>query len=311
MEPSPELSIVIVAHNGRERVLQTVASALAAATDVDLELLLVDSGSTDGTADAGERLGDPVRVIRSVNRGFAAGSNRALRDARGRYVLLLNPDVDIAHGSFRELLTALDQRPTVGAASVIQRSPTGYLLNTIRRFPSPMQDMGEAVFAQRWPIVGHLQSTVVDESEYEHEKAVDWVVGAFLIMRREALIEVGLLDERFFLYSEETDWCLRLRQKGWDARHLPVMTIVHHEGGYERSELVAQLSHSKVLFAQKHRGTVEVFLTRLALALRHGIRILLWLAPAATRSGSRVRLGGELRALAVVLKLARPPFPNS
>lgn len=304
----PDLSIVVVAHNGRDRVLQTVVSALAAAGRADVELLLVDNGSTDGTAEAVERLEGRVRVLRNANTGFAAGNNVALPHARGRYVLLLNPDVDIVEGSFDDLVAALDERPEVGAASVVQRSPAGVLLHTINRFPSPLRDLGEAVFAHRLGVTRRLQQAVTAPGEYARERPADWLVGAFLVVRAEALGEVGPLDERFFLYSEETDWCLRLWRRGWQVRHLPVMTIVHHEGGYRRPELAAQLSWSKILYARKHLGRAGTLATRCALALRHALRLALGTPLAPFRPRVRARLACERRALAVVLSLAPPPF---
>jgi N-acetylglucosaminyl-diphospho-decaprenol L-rhamnosyltransferase len=311
LRTQPDLSIVVVAHNGRERVLQTATSALAAAGGLDMELLVVDNGSTDGTPEALERLDGPVRVLRNTNTGFAAGNNLALPHAHGRYVLLLNPDVDVVDGSFEDLVEALDERPAVGAASVIQRSPAGTLLHTINRFPTPLRDLGEAIFAHRFRGTRRLQQAVTEPYEYSRERAADWLVGAFLVVRAEALAQVGPLDERFFLYSEETDWCLRLWRCGWEVRHLPVMTIVHHEGGYRRPELAAQLTHSKVLFARKHSGKSAVAVTRSALALRHVIRLLLTALPALSRPGARRRAACERRALAVALGVAGPPFEKS
>ncbi len=307
MSAQPDLSIAIVAHNGRDRVLQTVRSALAATGDVNVELIVVDNGSTDGTASAVEQLG-LARVIRNGNTGFAAGNNLALRYARGRYTLLLNPDVDISEGSFDELVQALDERPEVGAASVVQRSPDGQILHTINRFPTPLRDLGEALFAHRFRVTRRLQQAVTSTADYAREQPADWVVGAFLIVRTEAVSRVGPLDERFFLYSEETDWCLRLWRAGWQVRHLPVMTIVHHEGGYTRPELAAQLSHSKILFARKHRGAGGAFATRCALALRHGLRLLAGTPAAVYRPNARTRLACEARALAVVVGVSSPPF---
>ena len=308
MLPTPDLSIVIVAHNGEDRVVRTVESALKEADGLEFEMLVVDNGSTDGTAAAIERLGRPVEVLRNANTGFAAGTNLALSRAHGRYALLLNPDVDFKLGSLPEFVDALDHRPEVGAASVIQHSPAGDLLHTINHFPSPLRDMGEALFVHRLGAAMRFQQAVTDPFEYTRERPADWLVGSFLMVRREAIEEIGPLDERFFLYSEETDWCLRLRRGGWDVRHLPVMTVVHHEGGYDRPDLAAQLSHSKILFAEKHFSRLGTATTRLTLALRHGLRVVLSTVPALLHRRFRTRLACEVRALAVVLRLAPPPF---
>jgi GT2 family glycosyltransferase len=131
-------------------------------------------------------------------------------------------------------------------------------------------------------------------------------VGAFLAVRREAADSVGELDERFFLYSEEKDWCYRLRHAGWDVRHLPSLAVLHHTGGYGSAALRAQLTYSKVLFAQKHYGRRRRFGIRAGLALRHALRVATLSLLPAHRDPGRSRLMGERAALAVALGTARP-----
>ena len=228
MTRRPDLSVIIVTHNGREMALTTLRSALAASGTASVEWLVVDAGSTDGTPDAIEREFGEVRVLRRDNRGFAASNNVALAEARGRYVLLLNPDVEIRSGTLGELVAAMDARPELGLASVIQRGTDGELQPSIRRFPSPLRSLGEALFAAHWPVFRTLQELETRAARYEREGSVDWLVGAFLIARREAVQAVGPMDEHFFLYSEEIDWCYRFWQAGWPVAHLPVMVVTHH-----------------------------------------------------------------------------------
>jgi GT2 family glycosyltransferase len=134
-------------------------------------------------------------------------------------------------------------------------------------------------------------------------------VGAFLIARAEALAEVGPLDERFFLYSEETDWCYRFHLAGWGVTHLPVMSVTHHSSHASRPDLSAQLSYAKVLFARKHYGRARAGAIRAALALRHALRA----APGIGwgRPGWAARAAAERRALAVVVGISSPPFART
>ena len=304
----PDLSVLVVTHGDLELALGTLRSARAATGPIEVEWLVGDSGSTDGTPDAIERTWPDMQVLRLPNVGFAAANNAVLERARGRYVLLLNPDVEIADGTFAELVAALDDRPAVGAASVVQQAADGTLQPSIRRFPSPLRQLGEALFAERWPVLRGVQECERDLSTYERERSADWLVGAFLVVRREALDDVGPLDDRFFLYSEEKDWCYRLRQAGWDVRHMPVMRIIHHTGRHARADLAAQLSYAKLLFAQKHFSRSTVLAMRAALGLRHAIRLAL-LAPAALLLPRlRPRSVAERSALAVTLGVAPPPF---
>jgi len=304
----PDLSVITVTHNGREMALRTLRSALGAADSVAVEWFVVDAGSTDGTPDAIERELAQVRVLRRDNRGFAASNNVALEQARGRYVLLLNPDVEIRPGTLGELVAAMDERPSLGLASVVQHGADGALQPSIRRFPSPLRSLGEALFAAHWPAMRTLQELETRPRRYAEEREVDWLVGAFLIARREAVQDVGPLDERFFLYSEEIDWCYRFRQAGWPVAHLPGIAIVHHCGGRSHGDLIAQLSHSRMLFAQKHYGPRRGEGIRAALALGHAGRIAVFGPAGVALRAARERVRAEWEGLRVILGRGEPPL---
>jgi GT2 family glycosyltransferase len=303
----PDLSVVVVTYNGRELALETLRSARASAGSISVEWLVADSGSTDETPDAIEREMPEVRVFRCSNLGFAHGNNVALRAARGRYVLLMNPDVEIQRGTLAQLVASLDDRPDVGAASVVQRGADGTLLPSIRRFPSPARDLGEALFCPRWPVLRHVQELDMEYDRYFEERPADWVSGAFLVARREVVEGVGLMDERFFLYSEEIDWCYRIRRAGWEILHLPVMEITHHCGGYA-AERVAELCHSRLLFARKHYSARRAWGIRGAIALKHVVRLALLAVPGLVSRSTRTRLRGEAFGLAVALGGMSPPL---
>jgi N-acetylglucosaminyl-diphospho-decaprenol L-rhamnosyltransferase len=302
-----DLSLIVVTHNRREAALATLSSASASLGDISSELLVVDSGSTDGTPDAIEDTFPEACVTRAPNRGFAAGNNIALRQARGRYALLLNPDVLIEQGTFADLVAALDRRPEVGIASVLQQSADGHLLASIRRFPTPARHLGEAVGAARLAALRHLQEPDTEYEEYAHERSVEWLVGAFLCARREAIEQVGLLDESFFLYAEETDWCLRFRQHGWDVRHIPVMTVTHVKGDMSRPKAVAQLELSRRHYAYKHLPWPRAIAAHAGLVLGRVLRLLVMAPGALLVPGLRHRMYAEALALAVLLGAA-PPY---
>lgn len=306
--PRCDLSVVVVTHNGRELALRTLRSARGALGGLRAEWIVVDSGSSDGTPEAIERELEDVEVLRVPNRGFAAGNNAGIARASGRYVLLLNPDVEIREGSFADLVAALDSRPDVGIASVVQRGPEGELQFSMRRFPSPLRDLGESLFAARWPVLGTMQELEARSDRYGREASPDWVVGAFMCVRAEAIESIGPMDERFFLYSEEIDFCLRARQRGWDVRHLPLMTVTHHAGRRDRGDLMAQLAHSRALFARKHHGRLGSLGIRAALALGYLLRIVTRVPLAAVDSASRRRIATEAQALSVLLGVAPPPL---
>jgi GT2 family glycosyltransferase len=309
MEARPDISIVVVTHNGREMALRTLRSARAARGGAAVEWLVVDAGSSDGTPEAIEREFDDVRLFRRENRGFAASNNVALAQARGRYVLLLNPDVEFLRGDLTTLLAAMEERPEIGMASVVQRGTEGELQTSIRRFPSPLRSLGESLFAAYWPVFRGLQELETRVAPYRRETRADWLVGAFLIARREAVEAVGPLDERFFLYSEEIDWCYRFWQAGWPVFHLPVVEVTHHAGKRSRGDLMAQLSHSRLLFAQKHYGAGRRRAIRAALALGHAIRLAAFALPALARPAARERMRAEWAGLRVICGSPPPLGP--
>jgi hypothetical protein len=305
--PAPDLSVVMVTYNGREMALGTLRSAHASVGELSVEWIVVDSGSSDGTDEAVREAFPAATVISGENRGFAAGNNVGLGLARGRYVLLLNPDVEIERGTFAELVSALDERPAVGLVSVVQKGADGALQPSIRRFPSVRRDLGESLFAARWPIMRTCQELETRPKIYHREGRVDWVVGAFLLAKAAAIRDVGLMDDEFFLYSEEVDWCYRFRAAGWEVRHLPLMTIIHHAGRRDRGDLMAQLAYSRRLFATKHYSWAKARAIRAALALGHLVRMIA-LSPAALKGPeARERIASERRALAVQMGLADPP----
>lgn len=299
----PDLSIVLVTHNGVGRGASALASAQRATGAASTEWLVVDCGSTDGTPELIASRYNNVTLIRERNLGFAGGANQALSRARGRYVLLLNPDVEVVSGELSDLVAALDSRPEVAAASVVQTAPGGVLQPSIGRDPSVLRQLGEALR------IRSLSELDARTGRYRSERSADWLPGSFLVLRGDAIRDIGRLDERFFLYCEEKDWCYRARRAGWDVRHLPVMTVEHDSPGYLDPGRRAQLSYAKLQFARKHMSLPRRFALRTALGAGHALR-LAGMAPAALFSRrARERLRGERRALAVAL--GRPPrFPD-
>ncbi|MGH2853448.1 MAG: glycosyltransferase family 2 protein [Solirubrobacteraceae bacterium] len=304
----PDLSVIVVTHNRAELALATLRSAGTAVRALEVEWIVVDSGSSDGTPDAIEAALPEVRVLRERNIGFAAANNRGLPHARGRYVLLLNPDVETASGTFDQLVATLDERRDIGVASVVQNAPDGTLQYSIRRFPSAWLALGEALAAAHWTPLRRWREEEPQSARYREVAPADWLVGAFLIARAEALAQVGPLDERFFLFSEETDWCFRFHRAGWRVVHLPTMTVTHHTGHAPGPDLSAQQSYAKILFARKHYGRVRASTMRAALALRHALRAALATVAGRSRPQWAARAAVERRALAVVLGVREPPF---
>ena len=195
-----------------------------------------------------------ARVVDSANRGFAHANNRGAMTT-ARYVLFLNPDTEIVDGTFGELVATMDARPDIGLAGVRQVTGDGTLWPTIRYFPSVARALGDAFASERWPRApGWAGERELDLELYDRAR-VRLDVRLLHARRRDALLSAGLLDERFFIYSEEPDLCLRMKRAGWEVRHLPSMTIVHHAGkAGVRPRMVAQDAYTRRQYARKHFG---------------------------------------------------------
>jgi GT2 family glycosyltransferase len=274
---------VVVSANDARWLEACLSSVYAHAGAIELQVIVVDNASTDGTRQLVEGRFPQARVLGSPNRGFAYGNNRGLQSTDARYLLLLNPDTEILDGTFAALLSTLDSAPEVGIAGVRQLDGEGSLLHTIRRFPNASRALGEALASERWPVhPAWAGERVLDPSAYARVSDCDWVVGSFLLARREALLGAGMLDERFFLYCEEPDLCLRVKRAGWRVRYLPRMTIRHHAGkGGVRPRLIAQEAFARRQYARKHFWPAHRALYLAALAARYGLRRKAWALSAA------------------------------
>lgn len=306
-EGTADLAIVVVSTNESQWVELCLPTIFDHAGTASLDVIVVDNSSTDGTRELVESRFPQARVIGSLNRGFAHANNRGLEQADARYMLLLNPDTEILDGTFGELVELLDARPEVGLVGVRQVHTDGRLQRTIRRFPSPTRALGDALFSERWPVhPSWAGERVLDRDAYEREGECDWTSGSFMLARREALLSAGLLDERFFLQSEEPDLCLRIKRAGWQVRHIPQMTIVHQSGKAGiQPRMVAQDAYSRKQYARKHFGPARRGLYLAALGVGHLVR-----AGAADAAGANAaaRREGARLALGTLVGSSGPPF---
>lgn len=297
-----DLAIVVVSTNEAHWLERCLATVFDHAGGAQLDVIVVENSCADGTRLLVESRFPQARVVSSPNRGFGHGNNRGLEHADARYVLLLNPDTEVIAGTFGELVRILDARRSIGLVGVRQVAADGTLWPTICRFPSITRAFGEALFSERWPVhPSWAGERVLDPRAYERERECDWPLGSFMLARREALLSAGMLDERFFIYCEEPDLCLRIEQAGWEVRYLPQMTIVHHSHEWGlRPRMLAQDAYARKQYARKHFGPVRRGLYLSALATRHLIRA------AVARSPDR-RQGARL-ALRTLTGHAEPPF---
>ncbi len=223
------------------------------------EIIVVDNASGDGTVEAVREQYPEVRVIANrENRGFTGGNNQALAEAQGEYLFLLNPDTEPHPGSIAALHQYLAEHPQVGIVGPKLRFGDGSIQSSRRRFPTLATLFTESTIIQQWfpglPLFGRFY--LVDQPD-DVPQQVDWLVGAAVFARRQVYDDIGGLDEGFFMYSEELDWCKRAVDAGWQVAYTPAAEIIHHEG--KSSEQVVAARHirffsSRVRYTRKYHG---------------------------------------------------------
>ena len=274
-----DLSVSIVNTNSRELLL----ACLETLRGVNAEIVVLDNASEDGSADAVRERFPEVRVIAQEFRaGFGANHNTVVRATTGRYVYVLNEDTTADDWAFDRIVAYLDAHPRVAVLGPRLVYPDGALQDSAWRFPTPV------VSALSLLTVGKLG---IKQSQGDEPRPVDWVMGAALVLRREALDEVGLFDEEFFLYSEEVDLQVRLRQGGWEVHYFPRATVVHHESQFSAEipeRRINEMWRSRHRYWRKHHSGAGARVAALATGAQYALRAAG--APLAGRSARRMLL---------------------
>lgn len=268
-----DFSIVIVTHNSLSPVEKCLRSLEEHPPGGEYEIIVVDNASGDGTP---EMIGESFPFVRLIanedNRGYSKGVNQAFLVSSGRYFLILNPDIIVREDSIDALVRFMDDTPEAGIAGSKLVFPDGSVQPSCRSFYTI-----KALFLRRtflgkfFPRARALREHLMSDFDHAEAREVDWIIGACMIVRRETVEEVGLMDERFFLYFEDTDWCYRMKQHGRQVWYVPASVMIHL---YERSSAKSVLSRPFLLhilslmryyekwnaishFLRRHRGTIK------------------------------------------------------
>jgi hypothetical protein len=275
MPAMTDLTVVVVSWNVRDLLRRCLQSVLAAADRpepgrLSVQIVVVDNSSRDGTPSMVAAEFPQVRLLANdQNRGFTAANNQGLAVAEGRYLMLLNPDAEVGADALTILIQTLEADPRAGAAGPRLCYPDGRLQPSRRRFPTLATALMESTIVQQWwPDNRVLRRYYMADLPEDETQQVDWLVGACLLVRRTVYEQVGGLDEGFFMYSEELDWCRRIKDAGWQILYVPAATVIHHEG--KSSEQVVPARHiyfqsSKVRYFRKHHGRLAAEFLRLFL----------------------------------------------
>lgn len=276
----PDLSVVVVNWNVKDLLrscLQSLLDTSHVSPHLTLEIIVVDSASTDGSPEMVHQEFPQVRLIASEqNLGYAGGNNVGAALAQGRYLFLLNPDTVVQPEALPRMIDYMDAYPTVGALGPQLLWPDRTIQSSRRRFPSLGTLFWESTLLGQWfPHNRHIQNYHLTNQPANQLQKVDWVVGAAILIRREAWEQVGPIDEAFFMYFEETDWCRRSTAAGWETHYLPTAQVIHYEGKSSEQVVAARtlrFQRSKLRYARKYFGPVWATLLRLFLWLTFAVQ---------------------------------------
>jgi len=261
-----DLSIISVSYNTRELLRECLRSIFASRGDFTYEILVVDNRSSDGSPEMVGTEYPQVRVMISpVDGGYAYANNLGLRQSSGRYILLLNPDTVLPADALSQMLSFMEEHPEVGVAGPkLVRADGSLDLACRRSFPTPLvsfyQMTGLSRILPGSPRFGRYNLTYLDPDETAE---VDSVVGAFMMVRRQAMEQAGLLDESFFMYGEDLDWAFRIKEKGWKIYYYPKVQVLHYkrESSKQRPLRTSfEFYRSMYIFYRKHYAANTFFL---------------------------------------------------
>jgi len=288
----PELTVSIISYNTRSLLRACLSSVYEKAKGVGFEVIVVDNNSTDDTPEMLRRDFPQVQLIENrENLGFAGANNQAIRKGKGKYVLFLNPDSIFSSGSLSQMIRFMDGHPEVGALGCKILNADRTIQTSNAHFPNLFTEFLRAFQLKKILPSARIRSKIGER--YSHllgstlgeylrvywdsgrVRPVSWATGACLLVKRKAVEEIGLMDEGFFMYYEDTDLCYRMHQKGWKVCYFPFFEVIHYVGesnGKFNPEVFVQRQKSMYHYFRKHQSEVAVLLLNLivrsALALR-------------------------------------------
>ncbi len=305
-----DVSAIIVNWNTRDILRDCLKSIYVQTRDITFEVIVVDNASVDSSVQMiRTEFPQAVLIRNSDNRGFAAANNQGIRVAKGRYLLLLNSDTIVLDNAIARTVEFADSYPDAGVVGCRVLNQDGTIQPTCFMFPSLLNMLLSISYLYKlFPRSRFFGREEMIWWDKEDVREVDVIKGCFMLMGRQAISEVGVMDEIFFMYGEETDWCYRFHKAGWKVMFTPDAEIIHLGGASSRQmkpEMVLQLRGSILLFLKKHKGFWTHAAACLLVAVFFLLRIPYWLAMAII-SGSdgdkhfqtvRTYLKGVLEAL--------------
>jgi GT2 family glycosyltransferase len=253
-----DCSIIILSFNTKDLTVNAIRSVFSSKTGYHYEIIVVDNASADNSVQFIRNEFPQVQLIENkMNVGFAKANNQGMKIAKGKYVLLLNSDTIVEPDTLDVMIRFMNEHPRIGASGCKIVLPDGSLDKACKRgFPTPSASFYYVFGLSRmFPNNPKLNQYQLGHLDPDRDYPVDCLVGAFMMVRREAIDRVGLLDEDFFMYGEDIDWCYRIKQSGWEIYYYPYVRITHYKGASSRKKpfkIIYEFHRAMVLFHRKH-----------------------------------------------------------
>jgi GT2 family glycosyltransferase len=279
--PVIDLSISIVNTDNRDLLAQCLASIYQTVQRASYEILVVDNCSTDGSAEMIRARFPAVQVIENEARlGYSASHNCALRRCQGRYLLVFNEDMRVLPGALDAMVVFMDAHPDAGMLGCRLLNPDGSLQPSCRAFPHLRIMLCRSLYLDKlFPRSRWFGADYLSQWSHDTVREVDVIKGCCMLVRREVVDQIGLLDERFFIYYEETDWCYRAVQQGWKVSFTPDAEVIHYgeQTTSRQSPRMTLIQRQSLLkYFRKHHGSAAAFCARLLSILETGSRLAYW-----------------------------------
>ena len=274
-----DLSIIIVSWNVADLLRDCLRSIDAGRGELDLEVIVVDSASTDDSVAMVKREFPWVNLMAcDENVGFPRGNNLGLEQANGRYILLLNPDTVVLDDALSKMMTTMQENPEVGVLGCQLLNSDGTVQSSRRRFPTITTAFFESTWLETVAPKNVLERYYAQDLPDDAVNDVDWVMGACMLVPHPVVDTVGGMDEAYFMYSEELDWCRRIKDSGWRVVYYPEAKIIHYVGQSSDQAVVARhinFQQAKLRYFRKYNGRFTALVLRLFLLLNYSWQLIL------------------------------------
>ncbi|MDO8426270.1 MAG: glycosyltransferase family 2 protein [Deltaproteobacteria bacterium] len=263
-----DISVVIVSWNAKRFLLECLQSLYS---EHEMEVIVVDNASIDGSPQAVKELfPQAILILNGANAGFAGANNAGIRHSAGRYLCLINSDVTVFRDTLDKMVKYMDEHPSIGILGPMVLNPDLTLQRSCRRFPA---------LSSSFLLALGLGSVFKGLGFFPHDgvRAVEAISGCFMMVRRKAVNEVGPMDERFFLYAEDKDWCRRFRDAGWTNVYYPLARALHYGGSSSKNAPVRfyiEMHRANLQYWRKHRGAISLAAFRAVMMLHQFVRVL-------------------------------------